>query len=113
MPPRAYLYGRGVGRVAHEIWGPSAPPSHVSLFSTIGFAPDDDADLAQFWGLRSNVAVIGNAAISVRLPDLQCLGSRGERTSVYRAAGPLELPDRSTAEITARERAPFACSGGA
>jgi hypothetical protein len=89
-----FVYGRGVARVAHELWGPSAPPEHVSLFPTIGFAPDDDSVLPRFWALRTNIAVIGNVAITLRLPDLLCLGSRAENASTYRAAVRLELPDR-------------------
>jgi hypothetical protein len=88
-----YLYGRGVARVSWEVWGASTPPADVRLLLTVGFEPEFDA-LPRFWALRANIAVIRNIAVSVRLPDLLCSGSRAENASTYRPPGRYDLPDR-------------------
>jgi hypothetical protein len=81
--------GNGSGSKAH-----APAPEGIELFPIVGFSPvsGDDEGLG-VCTLRTNVAVIGNAMITIRLPDLPCPDSR-------RAPGQppkrLEASDRAT-----------------
>jgi hypothetical protein len=122
-----HLYSLGVARVVQELvrkgksaivnglsasangaaangHGPPAEPLRVELFPLVGFFPDRCSDP---WGrpifrtLRTNVAVIGETILTIRLPDLRCPPEPGRRRSdvsiddAERAtADPLEIPSR-------------------
>jgi Mg2+ and Co2+ transporter CorA len=65
-----HLYGRGVARVAREVWGArSNAPAQLRFFPTVAFRPMTE-DPPRFWTVRATVGVIRNVVVSVRLPDL-------------------------------------------
>ena len=65
-----HLYGRGVARVAREVWGArSDAPAQLRFFPTVAFRPKTE-DPPRFWTVRATVGVIRNVVITVRLPDL-------------------------------------------
>lgn len=67
-----YLYGRGVARVAREVWGArSDTPAQLRFFPTVAFRPGKEkTDPPRFWTVRATVGVIRNVVVTVRLPDL-------------------------------------------
>jgi Mg2+ and Co2+ transporter CorA len=67
-----FAYGRGVARVAREVWG-RQPRGHLRYFPSIAFRPvetDDENAPPAFWTVRMTVGVIRNVVVTVRLPDL-------------------------------------------
>jgi Mg2+ and Co2+ transporter CorA len=67
-----HLYGRGVARVAREVWGRRAYRANdLRFFATVAFHPIEDTDPPSFWTMRMTVGVIRNVVITIRLPDLR------------------------------------------
>ena len=88
-----YLYGRGVARVAREVWGSqSRAPAQLRFFPTVAFHPFDDTELPHFWTVRMTVGVLRNVVVTVRLPDLWWNDDAEEFH--YTPAGPLEIANR-------------------
>jgi hypothetical protein len=89
-----YLYGRGVARVAREVWGArSAAPAQLRFFPTVAFRPmEENPDPPRFWTVRANVGVIRNVVVTVRLPDLWW-DDEGECFD-YTPGGPLDVAQR-------------------
>jgi CorA-like Mg2+ transporter protein len=79
--------------------GPSGPDgggAAPDLFPLVGFSPVSGSDeTLSVRTLRTNVAVIGNAMITIRLPDLAC---PDERRRPGEPNGPLQPSDRATPE---------------
>jgi hypothetical protein len=99
-----YLYGRGVARVAREVWGArSDAPAQLRFFPTVGFHPKSEKpDAPRFWTVRATVGVIRNVVVTVRLPDLWW-NDEGECFD-YTAKGPLDVAQRffpNTDDLTA------------
>ena len=73
-----HLYGRGVARVAREVWGPDAgTDTPLRFFPTVAFRPIKGTEPPQFWIVRATVGVIGDIVVTVRLPDLKSTDKRG------------------------------------
>jgi Mg2+ and Co2+ transporter CorA len=88
-----HLYGRGVARVAREVWGRrSYVPPDLRFFPTVGFRPIDGTDPPRFWTVRMTVGVIRNVVVTVRLPDLWWNDESGAFD--YTPGGPLEVARR-------------------
>lgn len=89
-----YLYGRGVARVAREVWGArSDAPAHLRFFPTVAFSPDEEKlDPPRFWTVRGTVGVIRNVVVTVRLPDLWWNDDREDFD--YTPGGPLDIAQR-------------------
>jgi CorA-like Mg2+ transporter protein len=87
------LYGRGVARVAREVWGPDAG-TDISLrfFPTVAFRPIKGSDPPRFWIVRATVGVIGDVVVTVRLPDLHTSDEQG--VFDYEPRGRLEVARR-------------------
>jgi Mg2+ and Co2+ transporter CorA len=87
-----YLYGRGVARVAREVWGArSDAPARLRFFPTVAFRPDEKApDTPRFWTIRATVGVIRNVVVTVRLPDLSWNDQRFD----YTPGGALDVAQR-------------------
>jgi Mg2+ and Co2+ transporter CorA len=67
-----FVYGRGVARVAREVWGRQAP-AQLRFFPSVAFHPikkQKPSDPPRFWTVRMTVGVIRNVVVTVRLPDL-------------------------------------------
>ncbi len=99
-----YLYGRGVARVAREVWGArSDAPAHLRFFPTVGFHPkSEEPDAPRFWTVRATVGVIGNVVVTVRLPDLWW--NDEDDCFDYTPGGPLDVAQRffpNTDDLTA------------
>jgi hypothetical protein len=98
-----YLYGRGVARVAREVWGArSDAPSHLRFFPTVAFRPKEPPDPPRFWTVRATVGVIRTVVVTVRLPDLWW-NDETERFD-YTPGGPLDVARRffpATDDLTA------------
>jgi CorA-like Mg2+ transporter protein len=99
-----FLYGRGVARVAREVWGArSDAPAQLRFFPTVAFRPDKETpDPPRFWTVRATVGVIRNVVVTVRLPDLWW-NDENERFD-YTPEGPLDVAQRffpSTDDLTA------------
>jgi len=87
------LYGRGVARVAREVWGWHAyDPGDVRFFPTVAFRPIEDSDPPSFWTTRMTVGVIRNVVITIRLPDLR--SDDDSEDFVYAPGGALEVSER-------------------
>ena len=97
-----YLYGRGVARVAREVWGArSDAPAQLRFFPTVAFRPKAE-DPPRFWTVRATVGVIRNVVVTVRLPDLWW-NDESERFD-YTRADTLDVARRffpSTDDLTA------------
>ena len=89
-----YLYGRGVARVAREVWGArSDAPAQLRFFPTVGFRPKREMpDPPRFWTVRATVGVIRNVVVTVRLPDLWWNDER--ECFDYTPGGPLDVAKR-------------------
>ncbi len=88
-----YLYGRGVARVAREVWGSqSRAPAQLRFFPTVAFHPFDGSELPHFWTVRMTVGVIRNIVVTVRLPDLWWNDDAEEFD--YTPGGPVEIANR-------------------
>jgi hypothetical protein len=88
-----HLYGRGVGRVAREVWGPSAATDlPLRFFPTVAFRPIKGSEPPRFWIVRATVGVIGDVVVTVRLPHLKSSDKRGFFD--YEPHGPLEVARR-------------------
>jgi CorA-like Mg2+ transporter protein len=87
------LYGRGVARVAREVWGAEAD-ANISLrfFPTVAFRPIHGSDPPRFWIVRATVGVIGDVVVTVRLPDLKTSDEQG--VFDYETRGRLEVARR-------------------
>jgi hypothetical protein len=99
-----YLYGRGVARVAREVWGiRSDAPAELRFFPTVAFRPKQEKpDPPRFWTIRATVGVIRNVVVTVRLPDLWWNDER--ECFDYTPGGPLDVAQRffpSTDDLTA------------
>lgn len=87
------LYGRGVARVAREVWGWRAyDPGDVRFFPTVAFRPIEGSDPPSFWTMRMTVGVIRNVVITIRLPDLRSDDSSED--FVYAPGDALEVSER-------------------
>ncbi len=97
-----HLYGRGVARVAREVWGSrSDAPAQLRFFPTVAFRPKTE-DPPRFWTVRATVGVIRNVVVTVRLPDLWW-NDETERFD-YTPGGPLDVAQRffpGTDDLTA------------
>jgi Mg2+ and Co2+ transporter CorA len=94
-----YLYGRGVSRVAREVWGGrSRAPAPLRFFPTVAFRPIEESDPPRFWTVRATVGVIRNVVVTVRLPDLWWNDEKwdGDEKGAfdYTPGGPLEVAQR-------------------
>jgi hypothetical protein len=88
-----HLYGRGVARVAREVWGPDAgTDTALRFFPTVAFRPIKGSEPPQFWIVRATVGVIGDIVVTVRLPDLKSSDKRGVFS--YQPRGRLEVARR-------------------
>ena len=88
-----HLYGRGVARVAREVWGPDAgTDTPLRFFPTVAFRPIKGTEPPQFWIVRATVGVIGDIVVTVRLPDLKSTDKRG--VFDYERRGRLEVARR-------------------
>jgi Mg2+ and Co2+ transporter CorA len=99
-----YLYGRGVARVAREVWGArSDAPAQLRFFPTVAFRPKtEQPDPPRFWTVRATVGVIRNVVVTVRLPDLWWNDER--ECFDYSPGGPLDVAKRffpTTDDVTA------------
>jgi CorA-like Mg2+ transporter protein len=94
-----YLYGRGVSRVAREVWGSrSRAPAPLRFFPTVAFRPIEQSDPPRFRTVRATVGVIRNVVVTVRLPDLwwndeKCDGDE-KGAFDYSPGGPLGVAQR-------------------
>lgn len=88
-----HLYGRGVARVAREVWGPD-PGADMPLrfFPTVAFRPIGGSEPPRFWVVRATVGVIDDVVVTVRLPDLKSSDKRG--VFDYEPRGRLEVARR-------------------
>jgi hypothetical protein len=87
------LYGRGVARIAREVWGPDAGADlSLRFFPTVAFRPIKGSDPPRFWIVRATVGVIGDAVVTVRLPDLKTSDEQGMFD--YEPRGRLEVARR-------------------
>jgi Mg2+ and Co2+ transporter CorA len=94
-----YLYGRGVSRVAREVWGGrSRAPGPLRFFPTVAFRPIDESDPPRFRTVRATVGVIRNVVVTVRLPDLWWNDEKSDGDEKggfdYTPGGPLEVAQR-------------------
>jgi CorA-like Mg2+ transporter protein len=67
-----FVYGRGVARLAREVWGRQAP-AQLRFFPSVAFHPikkTKPGDPPSFWTVRMTVGVIRNVVVTVRLPDI-------------------------------------------
>jgi hypothetical protein len=93
-----HLYGRGVARVAREVWGPGAGAEmSLRFFPTVAFRPIGGAEPPRsepprFWIVRATVGVIDDVVVTVRLPDLKSSDKRG--VFDYETRGRLEVARR-------------------
>jgi hypothetical protein len=106
------LYGRGVFRSEKDVFSGKAPKG-VQLFPAIGFsralplqsesdggqATADEDQAPVFWALRTNVAVVGDTVVSVRLHDLLCVGRYAREDNPKEAdyashSAELRIPER-------------------
>jgi CorA-like Mg2+ transporter protein len=88
-----YVYGRGVARVAREVWGTqSRAPARLRFFPTVAFRPMGHGDQPRFWTVRMTVGVIRNVVVTVRLPDLYW--DKDAKEFDYEPGGPLEVARR-------------------
>ena len=88
-----HLYGRGVARVAREVWGPDAGTDlPLRFFPTVAFRPIEGSEPPRFWVVRATVGVIGDVVVTVRLPDLKSSDKRG--VFDYEPRGRLEVARR-------------------
>jgi hypothetical protein len=88
-----HLYGRGVARVAREVWGHNAGTDvPLRFFPTVAFRPMEQPGPPRFWIVRATVGVIGDVVVTVRLPDLKSSDKRG--VFDYEPQGPLEVARR-------------------
>jgi hypothetical protein len=88
-----HLYGRGVARVAREVWGPYAgPATALRFFPTVAFRPIEGSEPPRFSIVRATVGVIGDVVVTVRLPDLKSSGEDG--VFAYEPRGRLEVARR-------------------
>jgi CorA-like Mg2+ transporter protein len=87
------LYGRGVSRVAREVWGPD-PGTDIGLrfFPTVAFRPIEGSGPLRFWIVRATVGIIGDVVVTVRLPDLKTSDKQG--VFDYETRGRLEVARR-------------------
>lgn len=72
-----HVYAQGIGRLAKELFEGYSIPLHVRLLPAVGFvaAESSSGAIPHFWALRTNIAVIDDLLITIRLPDLLCAGA--------------------------------------
>jgi Mg2+ and Co2+ transporter CorA len=100
-----HVHGRGIFRALKDVLPadelserapPDRPRQEVLLFPTTGFQLEDQAHPAppRFWTIRTNVGVLKNNVITIRLPDHLCAGVARTEERPRSGARELMIPRR-------------------